>query len=78
MLYVVLGIHVSDLVTSHGIALNCDMDLKWFNHIIPCGISNCTMTSLSQETGRLVTVQKAADLFLDAFRNCLQCELIDE
>ena len=33
-----MGVHNSDLVTSHGLALNCDIDLTWFDHIIPCGI----------------------------------------
>ena len=33
-----MGVHSSDLVTCHGLALNCNIDLKWFDHIIPCGI----------------------------------------
>jgi lipoyl(octanoyl) transferase len=51
-----IGIRVSQGVTMHGFALNCDPDLTWFDRIVPCGISDATVTSLSAETGRDVTV----------------------
>ena len=37
-------------VTWHGLALNCSNDLKWFDHIIPCGLHGKSVTSLSKET----------------------------
>ena len=40
----------------HGLALNCDNDLSWFDMIIPCGISDAGVTSLTKELGRDVTV----------------------
>jgi lipoyl(octanoyl) transferase len=40
----------------HGFALNCDCDLSWFDNIVPCGISDADVTSLSREAGRDVTV----------------------
>ena len=51
-----LGIRVARGVTMHGFALNCDCDLSWYDRIVPCGISDATVTSLSAETGRQVTV----------------------
>ena len=51
-----IGIRVSRGVTMHGFALNCDCDLAWFDRIVPCGISDAGVTSLSAETGRTVTV----------------------
>lgn len=33
-----IGIHAKRYVTSHGIALNCNVDLKWYDHIVPCGL----------------------------------------
>ncbi|MDQ1584982.1 MAG: lipoyl(octanoyl) transferase [Actinomycetota bacterium] len=54
-----IGIRVSQGVTMHGFALNCDCDLSWFDRIVPCGIADATVTSLSQETGRSVGVADA-------------------
>ena len=54
-----IGIRVSGGVTMHGFALNCDCDLHWFDRIVPCGLSDATVTSLTQETGRDVSVAKA-------------------
>ncbi len=51
-----LGIRVSRGVTMHGFALNCDVDLGWYDRFVPCGIADAGVTSLSQELGRDVTV----------------------
>ena len=51
-----IGIRVSRGVTMHGFELNCDCDLTWFDKIVPCGIRDAGVTSLSAETGRPVTV----------------------
>ncbi len=41
----------------HGFALNCDADLGWADAIIPCGIADAGVSSISREAGRTVTVQ---------------------
>ncbi len=51
-----IGIRVSRGVTMHGFALNCDVDLGWYDRFVPCGIADAGVTSLSQELGRDVTV----------------------
>jgi lipoyl(octanoyl) transferase len=51
-----IGARVSRGVTMHGFALNCDCDLSWFDRIVPCGIRDAGVTSLSAETGRQVPV----------------------
>ena len=51
-----IGIRVSQDVTMHGFSLNCDCDLSWAQVIVPCGIADAGVTSLSQELGRDVTV----------------------
>lgn len=52
-----IGIRVSRGVTMHGFALNCDPDLSWFDRIVPCGIDDADVTSLSAETGRQISVE---------------------
>jgi len=54
-----IGVRVAKGVTMHGFALNCDCDLTWFDRIVPCGISDAGVTSLSAELGRDVTVTEA-------------------
>ncbi|MDQ5974773.1 MAG: lipoyl(octanoyl) transferase [Actinomycetota bacterium] len=51
-----IGIRVTQGVTMHGFALNCDCDLGWFDRIVPCGIRDAEVTSLTRETGRDVAV----------------------
>ena len=46
-------------MTLHGFALNCNPDLAWFDRIVPCGIADAGVTSLSKELGRDVTVADA-------------------
>jgi lipoyl(octanoyl) transferase len=53
-----IGIRVSQGATMHGFALNCDCDLAAFDRIVPCGISDAAVTSLSREAGRDVTVDE--------------------
>jgi len=53
-----IGIRVSRGVTMHGFALNCDVDLGWYDRFVPCGIADAGVTSLSQELGRDVTVDE--------------------
>jgi lipoyl(octanoyl) transferase len=51
-----IGIRVARSVTLHGFAINCDCDLSAFDRIVPCGIRDAGVTSLSAELGRDVTV----------------------
>lgn len=63
-----LGIKVRRWVSMHGIALNCDLDLAPFGLIVPCGIQGHGVTSLSQETGRQVSVEAAKPVLIESFR----------
>jgi lipoyl(octanoyl) transferase len=57
-----IGIRVSRGVTMHGFALNCDVDLGWYDRFVPCGIADAGVTSLSAELGREVTVDEVLPL----------------
>lgn len=52
-----IGVRVARGVTLHGFALNCDPDMTWFDRIVPCGITDAGVTSLSKELGRDITVE---------------------
>ena len=51
-----IGIRVAKGVTMHGFALNCNPDTTWFDRIVPCGIRDAGVTSISAELGRDVGV----------------------
>eukprot|EP00053_Salpingoeca_punica_P018075 m.175757 g.175757 ORF g.175757 m.175757 type:complete len:267 (+) comp17354_c0_seq1:170-970(+) len=61
-----IGVQVSHGITSHGFALNCNTDLTWFSHIIPCGLADKQATSLTAEAGRLVSVDDALPVVVKA------------
>jgi lipoyl(octanoyl) transferase len=66
-----LGIRVSRGVTMHGFALNCDVDLSWYDSFVPCGISDAGVTSLSAELDRDVTVEETAPVVEHHLRELL-------
>jgi lipoyl(octanoyl) transferase len=66
-----IGIRVARATTLHGFALNCDCDLDAFSSIVPCGISDAGVTSLSAELGRTVTVADVTETVVEAVRDAL-------
>jgi lipoyl(octanoyl) transferase len=55
-----IGIRVSQGVAMHGFALNCNVDLDWYDRFVPCGISDAGVSTISAELGRDVTVAEVA------------------
>lgn len=66
-----IGVRVAKGVTMHGFALNCEPDLAEFDRIVPCGISDADVTSLSAELGRQVTIGEVVPLVLTALERSL-------
>ena len=61
-----IGLRVSKRTTMHGFALNCANDLSWAQNVIPCGIDDAGVTSLSRELGRRVPVAELLDPVTEA------------
>lgn len=72
-----IGIHGSRFITTHGLALNCNTNLEWFSHIVPCGIKGKEVTSLSREMGRECTIEEVLPIFLNSFSKLFGCILCD-
>ncbi|MFC8597168.1 lipoyl(octanoyl) transferase LipB [Isoptericola sp. NPDC057191] len=66
-----IGVRTAKGVTMHGIALNCCPDLSRFDRIVPCGITDADVTSLSIETGRVVTLDEVRSPLVDALAHHL-------
>jgi lipoyl(octanoyl) transferase len=56
-----IGVRVKRGVTTHGLALNVNTDLRWFDETIPCGIPDKTVTSLAREVGAPVPMEEVED-----------------
>jgi lipoyl(octanoyl) transferase len=70
-----IGVRVSRATTLHGFALNCDCDLNAFERIVPCGISDAGVTSISAELGRRVGVDDLRSAVADAVCDALDGRL---
>lgn len=62
-----IGVHARSWVTWHGFALNVSTDLSYFDMMVPCGIPQVTMTSISRELGQAVSLEEVADRVASAF-----------
>jgi len=72
---VAIGVRVSRGVTMHGFAINCNPDLSAYDRIIACGISDASVTSLSKELGRDVTVEEILPFVERRLEEALSAEL---
>jgi len=70
-----VGVRISRWVTMHGLALNANSDLSHFQLIVPCGIADKAVTSLSAELGRTVSAKEVIDPLAGHFASLFEAEL---
>ena len=70
-----IGIRVTKGVTMHGVALNCDNTMEYYDHIVPCGIADAGVTTLTAELGRDVTIDDCRELLSKNIQAALNGEL---
>ncbi|MCB0948218.1 MAG: lipoyl(octanoyl) transferase LipB [Mycobacterium sp.] len=73
-----IGVRVARATTMHGFALNCDCDLGAFGSIVPCGIADAGVASLTTELGRRVGVEDVLDHVADAVCDALDGRLLGD
>lgn len=62
-----IGVRVSRGVTTHGFALNVNTDLDWFNHIVPCGLPDASVTSMQQLAAHPFDQPAVEDAIIESF-----------
>lgn len=70
-----MGIRCSHWVTIHGIALNVNTDLAYFDNIIPCGISDKGVAGMKQELGKKVDEQGVENIFQKKFEQVFEAQI---
>lgn len=73
-----LGVRTSRWVTMHGFAFNVNSDLSYFNNIIPCGISDKTVTSMKKELGREMNMEEVKEKVKKYFAKVFECEIAEQ
>jgi lipoyl(octanoyl) transferase len=71
-----IGIAVEHAITRHGIAINVNPDLTNFNTIIPCGLTDVSMTSIKELSNQPIIMNDVKDHFINAFEQVFECTCI--
>jgi len=71
-----MGVRCSRWITIHGFALNVNTDLRYFDYIVPCGITDKSVTSMQKELGVVVDEQEVRDLLMKEFGTVFNANII--
>ena len=72
-----LGVKASRWVTMHGLALNVNCDLEFFNGIVPCGLDNRNVTSIKNEIQESISLESVSKIFTKNFLEIFNSILVD-
>ena len=71
-----IGVRIARWITSHGFALNVNTDLSYFKMIVPCGIADKGVTSLSRLLGRQIPLHDVAHVAASRFARVFEREIL--
>jgi len=71
-----MGVKTSRWVTMHGFAFNINTDLHFFDYIVPCGIRDKAVTSLSKELGKEMDISEVEKNILRHFETVFEAKMI--
>jgi len=71
-----IGVRVARGVTMHGFALNVDVDLSWFDRIVPCGLAGVRVTSMREQAGVTYGAGDVQDALARSFARVFDAELV--
>jgi lipoyl(octanoyl) transferase len=71
-----MGVRCSRWITIHGFALNVNTDLRYFDYIVPCGISDKGVTSLQKETGAPINEEELKDILKKEFAAVFEATIV--
>ena len=73
-----VGIAVRKWITFHGIAINVNVDLRYFDMIVPCGIQGVKMTSLEKIIGRKISMDEVKEIYRGKLEKNLKVQFVEE
>jgi len=73
-----IGVHASRWCTMHGFAFNVNTDLTYFQHIVPCGISDRGVTSLEKILGKQIPMEEVRARYIGAFEKVFECNFNEQ
>lgn len=73
-----MGVKSSRWITIHGLALNVNTDLQFFDYIVPCGIIDKGVTSMSKELGKIIDEDEVKNIFLEKFAEVFAATIIKQ